>query len=104
MSAFSISLVSSLQSSDMGEHHRSAPQGRPEANPDLLPGNDFAVLDEFAGEIVRRVGRQPDDGGSAFGDRASRVFAAHIGTNPAGADAVDRALRQRSRQLNGHAV
>src|ERR1051326_3317250 len=64
------------------------------------PRNHFAVFHEFAGEIVRRVSREPDDRGGAFGDGAGRVLTAHVGPDPAWAHAVHSELWQCRRELN----
>ena len=53
---------------------------------------------------MRRVGREPDDSGGSFSDRAGRAFAAHVGADPAGTDAIYGALRQGRGELNGDAV
>src|ERR1700747_1666211 len=52
------------------------------------PWNDFPVLHEFASEIVWRVSGQPHNGGGAFGDGTIRIFAAHVGPDPAWTNAV----------------
>jgi len=48
----------------------------------------MALVQEIAGEILRRFGRQPHDRVGAFLDRASGARASHVSANPAGADAV----------------
>src|SRR5437660_9454755 len=78
--------------------------GRHRGHPSNLPGDDFSVLQEFAGKVVWRVSGEPDDRGGTFGDGTIRVFAAHLGPNPAWTNAVHGEFRQGARELNGDAV
>ena len=50
---------------------------------------------------MRRVGREPNDGGCALGYGTTGVLAAHIRANPTGADAVHSAFWQGGGELNG---
>src|SRR5215212_2539948 len=110
MSAFSRSVGAATssfwlpESSDMNEDDDCAKGRRLERNPIRLPGNDFAVLHEFAREVVGRVGGEPDNGRSAFGDGTDGVFSTHVGADPARTDAVHGEFRKRCGELDGDAV
>ena len=49
---------------------------------DGSPWDGSAIAQEFAGEILRRIGREPHVPLGAFVDRASGTRAAHSGAHP----------------------
>src|SRR6185295_13396898 len=62
------------------------------------PRNDFAVAQEFTGQILRGVERKPDGGVCALRNIALGVCAAHVGFDPARTHGVDR---NRAAQFGG---
>src|SRR5450432_3448705 len=69
-----------------------------------LPRDHFAVSPKLSRFALRRIRREPDDSGCAFGNGTCRACATHLSSHPAGTDGIDRKVWEGGGELDGDAV
>ncbi len=62
-----------------------------------LPGDDCAIAQKFAGKILRRLRRQPDNRICSLLNRSRRLLTAHIRLDPTGTNRIDGEKGQTNR-------